>query len=486
MVDIVHPSSNDSRVIAATYRLIERLGGGAMGEVYAAEHLRTGRQVALKLLRSDLGGDGRAVRRFDREVRALAAMDSEYVVSILDCGTSEEGVPYLVMERLLGEDLRGLLDRTERLPLRRALYLALDACRGLRAAHASGLVHRDLKPANLFVTRRENGEELCKILDFGVAKLDSSAATHQGTVIGTVRYMAPEQLTDGANAGPRCDIYSLGAILYECLTGVAPHSGDTVQELMFNIVNHDVPPATNHVSELPAEIHRILERALARDPSRRFASAEAMLSSLEALLPESAQSRSELDPTGTYDLPHRAPDGESLRLVRLRPSTALAGSLGLVLVSLAAGFVLSRALHAPEETRFVARGIEKALVPAHVPSVQATPAKRMSHEPLPPRLEAPSSSSSPTLSPAASGSLREPRAFTRGTFIPAPGKLASDRSVLGAPRPAAQFVGTLAPTDEIVKRSPATESPEPAPARSSAATPRKHDPQDEGFYSERE
>src|SRR5262249_19470914 len=162
-------------------------------------------------------------------------LDSEHVVSVFDCGELDDGTPYLVMERLIGEDLRSLIQREGKLPIARAAQLALDACRGLAVVHGAGLVHRDIKPANLFVARRPGDREICKVLDFGVAKVLASEATHQGAFIGTVRYMAPEQLIDSVSVGPPTDVYAIGAILYECLAGMPPHAGETAQELMFSI-----------------------------------------------------------------------------------------------------------------------------------------------------------------------------------------------------------------------------------------------------------
>jgi serine/threonine-protein kinase len=471
MGDVARASSETPRVIAGTYQLLERLGGGAMGQVYAAEHLRTGRQVALKILRGDLGEDARALKRFEREARALASIDSAYVVSILDCGRSEAGAPYLVMERLVGEDLRRLLDRSGRLPLRRALYLALDACRGLRAVHAAGLVHRDLKPANLFVTRRDNGEELCKILDFGVAKHAASSATREGTVIGTIRYMAPEQLTDGSNAGPRCDVYAIGAILYECVTGVAPHSGDTVQELMFDIVNHDVPSAAKYMSGLPPELGRIFERTLARDPSRRFAGADALLSALEALLPGGAQSGSDLDPTGTYDLPPQEHQDAS-RSVRLSRSSALVASLGLVLASLAVGFALGDTVRGRRgQHDFAAHGLEG--LPAHFPESTSSAARTVNRTPAEgsPQPGVVPTSSAPKPAPARD-SRRPSRPRTQAVFIPSPATQPTEGQVRDpAPQPTPQFI---------------TEASPPSPRQGSPTPSRNDSSNDEAVYFGRE
>jgi serine/threonine-protein kinase len=334
-------------VIADTYRVLDRLGGGGMGEVYAAEHVRTGKPVAVKLLRSELGDDDKAVRRFQREARALAAVHSEHVVSILDCGTLESGAPYLVMERLHGRDLRALLGSTGPLPIGRALHIALDACRGLSALHATGLVHRDLKPANLFITEHDDGRELCKILDLGVAKLDTSAATHQGAVIGTIRYMAPEQLADSSSVGPESDIYALGAILYESLTGAPAHAGDNVQELMFNILNHDPLPPSELVNELPVKIDRIVARAMARDPAKRFADAKALAKMLSSLLRSSERPQPDSDDTGANMGWFSRPLAGGLGRLPSTRLTLLGGVLGGAVLGMVVGLGLADTLNPP-------------------------------------------------------------------------------------------------------------------------------------------
>jgi serine/threonine-protein kinase len=250
-----------------------------MGEVYEAEHVRLGRLVAIKFLRSDYRGS-RALARFRTEVRVLAALDSNHVVSVLDCGHLADNTPYLVMERLVGSDLRRVLAASKRLPVQRALRVAVDVCSGLSAVHAAGLVHRDLKPENLFLTRGADGKEHCKILDFGVAKAESSEPTLDGALIGTVRYMAPEQLADTRSVGPRTDVYAVGAILHECLTGSPAQSGQTAQEVMYSIMNRDVTPVHELGVVVDEEIEVAILRALARDSKDRFASAAELAATL--------------------------------------------------------------------------------------------------------------------------------------------------------------------------------------------------------------
>jgi serine/threonine protein kinase len=291
-------SSVADLVVAGTYRVGRLLGSGGMGEVWEAEHVRLGRPVAIKFLRASALADPASAERFRREARRAAAVRSERVVRVFDYGQLGDGTPYLVMERLCGEDLRNLLGREGALPVRRAVQLALDVCRGLSAVHAAGLVHRDLKPANLFVEQAEDGTERCIILDFGVAKAMATETTRPGALIGTVRYMAPEQLENSAAVSASADVYALGTILYEALSGVPAHSGDTIEETMFDILHRDVVRPSRH-RELPAELDAAVTRMLERAPARRFSRIEdaaralGPFGALERLQPECRTSADE-------------------------------------------------------------------------------------------------------------------------------------------------------------------------------------------------
>lgn len=270
-------------ILSGRYRVLERLGAGGMGEVYAVEHLRIGRCFAAKILRAELARDPSTVRRFTRETREVAKLASEHVVSVVDSGTTADGVPFLVMEQLRGCNLRELLEREGPLAVPRAVGLCLDVCLGLRVAHAAGLVHRDLKPANLFVTRRDGGEELCKILDFGIARLEGGESTEHGPVLGTARYMAPEQLRERGEVDRRTDIYALGSILYECLAGRPPHQGERIERIVYAIMNERPRPLAELVESLPAELSSVVARAIERNPSDRFANADEFIAALSPL-----------------------------------------------------------------------------------------------------------------------------------------------------------------------------------------------------------
>jgi serine/threonine protein kinase len=338
-------------LVANCYRLLELLGKGGMADVYEAEHVRLGNRVAVKFLRSTARSDPKGVERFRQEARRVASLNSDHIVSVFDCGELPNGTPYLVMERLLGEDLKSLLAREGKLPVRLAVELAIAACRGLSVVHSAGLVHRDLKPANLFVVRSSTAIDRCKILDFGVAKALASDATAGGALLGTVRYMAAEQLEDASSARATADIYAVGAILYECLAGMPPHRGETLQELMFDIVHRDPVPLRD-VRNVPAELDRVVMKALARDRTRRFSRAGEMA---EALVPYGALGHAprpvEGDDDSTLDdesYSHRLSDGDLSKrrlawLVAGIVSGITAGAIALATVATIRGEAIQQA-----------------------------------------------------------------------------------------------------------------------------------------------
>ena len=257
-------------VLGGRYRVTRRIGSGGMADVFEVVHMRLEGTFAAKVLRENREG---SVRRFLREARLLARLKSDHIVTVFDVSDPNEEAPYYVMELLSGQDLRRLLKSTIELSIERAVKIITDACAGIGVAHAAGLVHRDLKPENLFVTHRDSGEEVVKLLDFGVAKADEGTSTEHGALIGTVRYMAPEQIEHSGVVSARADVRGLGAILYECLTGRPPHVADSVERLFFKILNERVGPVREHRPNVPEELDEIVLRALERDPSKRFSTA---------------------------------------------------------------------------------------------------------------------------------------------------------------------------------------------------------------------
>ena len=264
------------RLIAERYRLERRIDRGGMGAIYEATDLHLGRPVAVKVLHATLVGE-EARRRFIVEARLTAALRHPNVVTVHDFGTTDTGATYLVMERLHGETLAALLRREGALPAAAVADLLEQACEGMQAAHRADIVHRDLKPANLYVAHRDDGSEALKILDFGVAKLRSdsldaaSGLTAPGALIGTFNYMAPEQLA-GRQADPRSDVFALGVVTVEALTGHRPFAGEGPTELL-RAIDSGEPRLDSPIAE-DLRLATVLRRALAPDRERRYPSVD--------------------------------------------------------------------------------------------------------------------------------------------------------------------------------------------------------------------
>jgi len=273
-------------LVGAKYRIVRMLAEGGMGVVYEAQHEVVKRRFAIKFLRPDLAERRDILNRFQREAEAAGALESENVAAAVDFGIATDGTPYIVMEYLVGESLGSLLQREGHLPVARAADLASQAGRGIQVAHGSGIIHRDLKPQNLFLCRRHDGTDLLKVLDFGVAKLQAidemNAATRTGAVLGTVAYMSPEQARGDKVVDQRSDVYALGAILYEMVSGQKPHPGESHNAILHHIATHPAVPLESVEAGLPAGFGEIVARALSSDPEARPASAEAFV---EALVP---------------------------------------------------------------------------------------------------------------------------------------------------------------------------------------------------------
>jgi hypothetical protein len=277
-------SSREGELLAEKYQLLCKLGEGGMGVVYEARHVLVGRHFAVKLLHRALAQNREAVLRFQREAQAAGALDCENVVAITDFGFSAEGAPYMVMDLLKGETSRALIAREGPLPVPRAVSLVLQACYAIDAAHARGIIHRDLKPDNLFVSRRSDGTDSVKVLDFGIAKLRSESqaliSTQAGQVIGTLCYMPPEQVRGDKTIDHRADLYALGAILYECLTGQVPHPGTEAHHVIYHVLQEAPVDVDTIRPGLPAGLAGVVHRALAREPDDRYQSAVELMTAL--------------------------------------------------------------------------------------------------------------------------------------------------------------------------------------------------------------
>ena len=263
------------QVVADRYRIMHLVGRGGMGVVYKCEHTRMGKVMAIKLLHGDLARDPEIQRRFRREAQAASKLSHPSTVSIFDFGTSD-GLMYLVMEFVGGEDLGKVLRTAGYMACTRAAAIAAQACGSLAEAHENGIVHRDLKPENLLISSLKDGRDLVKLLDFGLAKLregeERNEVTSSGTLIGTPYYMAPEVIR-GQAADHRVDIYALGAVIYRSVTGTPPFTGNSPVAVLTRHITDELVPPSQRRPELgisPA-IDRIVERAMKKDPADRYA-----------------------------------------------------------------------------------------------------------------------------------------------------------------------------------------------------------------------
>lgn len=290
------------RVLSGRYRLIEVIGRGGMGAVYRAHHILMDKPVAVKVLRQELASDTEAVARFHREARSASRLDHEHIIRVSDFGQTDDGLLFLIMELLDGENLAEVARRGP-LPWRRAAAIARDVALGLSHAHEQGVIHRDLKPENIVLVRRGKSRQLVKVLDFGLAKLISHSArgdaggdgaepdlavqslTRTGVVFGTPEYMSPEQ-AEGRPLDPRTDLYALGVVLYQMLCGKLPFSAMTFLALIAKTVNEPPPPLRSQNSSivLPSELESLVLRCLAKQPEDRPDTADEIAETLDQLL----------------------------------------------------------------------------------------------------------------------------------------------------------------------------------------------------------
>jgi hypothetical protein len=282
-------------IIGEKYEITRQIGAGGMGSVFEATHTGTGRRVALKLIvTAELAKNPMLVARFQREAKAAGAIETEHIVQVLDTGTDgPSGLPYMVMEFLEGEDVQQLIRRVGPLPPDVALRIVAQACLGLQKAHDAHVVHRDVKSANLFVTKRDGGTRLVKLLDFGIAKVkmeqaqsaENAGLTRTGSMLGSPLYMSPEQARGQKTIDHRADLWSLGAVLYELLAGRTPfHHIEALGELIIAICADAPPPVQNFAPWAPPEVARIISRAMRIDPAQRYQTAKEMFDDCRAVL----------------------------------------------------------------------------------------------------------------------------------------------------------------------------------------------------------
>jgi eukaryotic-like serine/threonine-protein kinase len=410
-------SSGD--LIAGRYEVTEPLGTGGMSSVFAARRLSDDLAVALKMPHARV--EATTASRVLREARAVSRLEGEHIARVLDVDTFEDGSPFLVMELLRGRDLAAVLRADGPLPIERAARYLLDVCEAVGEAHAAGIVHRDIKPSNLFLARDADGGELVKVLDFGLAKalgpaaLDDSTLTRSDAVVGSPRYLAPEVVRDGTAVDQRCDVWSLGIVLYELVTGVTPFDAPTACGVLARIVADPAPPIDQRLPGASDALVRLVRRALEKDPARRLQSVE-----------EFARCLAELTPgAGDFDKRERVSDVPAVQrsMVAAAPVRSRAAAARLVfgvalLFALVGGVAQGLLLphEAPAQPRERAQNSTAGSVAS--PAVPATATARAAPVPSPPQA-----------SNAAARQKKTSPASRPTAKLPAPARRTPDRTI---------------------------------------------------------
>jgi eukaryotic-like serine/threonine-protein kinase len=264
-------------ILEGKYELIKLIGEGGMGAVYEAKHRLIGRRLAVKFLHSQYTSNEEVVIRFQREAQAAAAIGHDNIIEVTDMGQTTEGAPFLVMEYLDGFDVRELLAEVECLSTEQAAHIMVQSLSALQAAHNAGIIHRDLKPENIYLIEKSDKKDYVKLLDFGISKFRSletegmKGLTQTGTVLGTPYYMSPEQARGDQNIGPKSDIYAMGVILFQMLTGTLPFDAPNYNALLIKILTEDPPDPLDIKPDLPGDMVETIRIAMSRDIDDRFA-----------------------------------------------------------------------------------------------------------------------------------------------------------------------------------------------------------------------
>ncbi|MCC7541187.1 MAG: protein kinase [Deltaproteobacteria bacterium] len=483
-------------VVHDRYRVVRKMGEGGMGAVYEVEHVQLGRKLALKTLHPELARSADVVARFQREARAAAAVGSPHIVDVVDLGTAD-GSPFIVMEFLDGGSLRDLLEEQGQLAIPRVLAIVTQCCKALASAHAKGIVHRDLKPDNIMLVDRD-GADFVKLVDFGIAKLvedsialDAVATTRTGITMGTPQYMSPEQIAGESDIDARADVWAMGAVLFELLTGKPPFEATTMPMLAVKIHSEKTPSVRDLRPAIPVRLDAIVQKALAKERAERFATIADFGAAIDALKMTPAattqkpagafdyddETRVDTEPAGARTTGSRvsttpqAWDVDDSRPPRRANRVGLFVGIGAVgLLAVGGGFALALAFGGPDEARRPATTLSEALgdrsvggaAPpvATVGSERATAAVAEPNAAIPPG-PAPPSVPVPDQRREADAPVVERRAErTRAAT--------SRREPTGASLRASSAVESLPPPSETTPpRAPlsASEPPRPATAR---------------------
>jgi serine/threonine-protein kinase len=417
-----------------------------MGRVYEGHHVDIGRRVAIKILHSSYRHSEEVVERFRREARAASKIGHANIVDVTDSGITPDGAFYFVMEYLDGVDLEHLIQREGPLPASRALLIAAQICRALQAAHDAEIVHRDLKPANVMLVNRKDEDDFVKVLDFGISRnLDlegvtgrRAGLTRPDVAVGTPTYMSPEQAA-GMPADALTDVYAVGGLLYEMLTGNPPCEGEDVITVLNKKATEDPPPISRLRPDLPVEVQRLVMRALARNAPDRQPSMAALKEEVLGCLALSPGSFAPPPAAARAVTPAPAPGTQKLIAFRPRPWMLAAGSMGLLLLTAVASFV-----------RHSNRGDESATAAAATPTELPVLAEAKAMEPPP----------APAGQPVAEADM--PRALARLPPTAAPPTLPVATTVHGDPAgrvPAALRMRLPGPKSQAAQATPVPRPP---------------------------
>jgi serine/threonine-protein kinase len=436
-------------VIGGKYRIDRFIGSGSMGVVVGAHHLQLDQRVAIKFLSAMSVINPNVVARFAREARAAAKITSQHVARVIDVGALENGAPYIVMEYLEGSDLAAWVRERGPLPVAQAVDFVLQGCEAIAEAHGLGIIHRDLKPANFFVSRSADGQYSVKVLDFGISKVTGSSAspgemtmTSTQTLLGSPLYMSPEQMVASRDVDEGTDIWSLGVILHELLTGHPPFNGDSVPEVCIKVATQEPAPLRFTRSDCPRGLEAVMRKCLEKDRSKRYAIvadlAEALVeygsergwNSARRISRVMHHGRSPLtsSPPRVPALSHSGPALPWARTAHKFPASnrvLLAGVLLLVLSAGTAVALLARSSHPPTAARTSAEPVASAppVAPSGSVETRMSDDGRRSLVPLPEpapegserRSTAPESRRPPTPTPALRPAARVTPAVDAGS-----------------------------------------------------------------------
>jgi predicted Ser/Thr protein kinase len=470
-------------IVAGRYRIEHMLGRGGMGVVLAARHIALGQRVAIKLMLPDAITDSAAVERFMREALAASRVNSEYVTRVFDMGELPNGAPYIVMEYLEGLDL-GQLARQGRLQLSEVATFALQTCEALAEAHAVGIVHRDLKPSNVFCVRRTDGLFSIKVLDFGISKFlvehplrGDMSLTSTRSVIGSPYYMSPEQMSSPKTVDARTDIWSLGVMLHELLSGALPFLAESLPELAVRVATEPPVALSSVRPDLPRGLSAVVSRCLEKPRERRYADVGELARALVAFAPAEARVHAE---RAQRVLQHAAGGGNVAPAMpvssapRARQRTRLWWPVGLLLLAGTAGLVwLARAgwhVAAPAPHVVTPSPPRAAESVADVPLAETGARVMVAPRNMPPAPQ-PTAADAPLVRPADPqpnlGALPEPASgpkarSDRATATSSPTKPAASGTPSANARPSAAVTRT-APQKPSIAAQPKTPPPRAEP-----------------------